>query len=101
MMIVLFEIVGLVVVDEIGLRRHGLFGIEVGGQKLVFDINEFESLFGGSLIDRSHAGNVIADVANLVGGEGVLVVADGKNAVRIGGVFADGDADDAVELLGA
>ena len=99
--IILFEVVRLVVVDEVALGLHRLFGIEIGGQDFVFDVDEFESFFRGRFIDGGDAGHVVADVADFVEGEGVFVVADGENAVGIGRVFAGDDGDDAVELLGA
>ena len=99
--VVLFEVVRLVVVDEVGLGLHRFFGIEVGGQEFVFDIDQFERFFGGGLVDGGDAGDVVADVADFVEGERVLVVADGKNAVGIGRVFAGDDGDDAFEFLGA
>ncbi len=77
------------------LRLHRLFGIEVGGQHFVLDIDQFERLLGDRFGDSNHAGDVVADVAHLVERQRVLVVADGKNAVRIGRVLADDDRDHA------
>src|SRR5208337_5280350 len=86
--VVLLQIVRLVVVDEIGLGLHRLFGIEVGGQKFIIHSNQFERLLGYGFGDGRDAGDVIADVANLVERQRVLVVADGKNAEGIGRVLA-------------
>ena len=86
---------------RVGLRLHRFFGIEVSGQDFVFHIDQFQRFFGDGFRDGDYAGDVIADVANLVERQRVLIVADGKNAVGIGRVFADCYGDDAVEMFGA
>ena len=82
-------------------RLHRLFGIEVSGQHFVLDVDEFQSLLGGRFGDRDHASHVVADVADFVERQRMLIVADRKNAVGIGRVFADNHGDHAVEFLGA
>ena len=99
--IVLLQIVRLVVVDEVALRFHGVFGIEGGGKHSILDIDEFEGALGGVLVYSGDAGNVVSDIAYLVSRHGVLVVTDGKDAVGIGSVFAGNDGDDSIELLSA
>src|SRR5450631_1669168 len=98
--VVLLQVVRLVVVDKIGLGLHRLFGIEVGGQKLVLDVDQFESLFRDRLRDRSDAGDVIADIAYFVERERVLVMADGKDAEGVGSVLARDHRNHTVEPLG-
>src|SRR5947207_10212441 len=100
MVVVLFGIVRLVVVNQIARGLHGFFGIEVGRQQLVFDVNQLECLFRGGFIFGGNTGDVVANVANFVHGECMLVVTDGKNAVGIRGVWADDDCDDSMQLLG-
>ena len=46
-------------------RLHGVFGIENRRQRLVFDPNEVERLFGGILIDGRNGRDLFADVAHL------------------------------------
>ncbi len=69
--IIFLEVVRLVVVDEVGLRLHRLFGIEVGGQDFVLDVDQFQRLIRSILVNGSDAGHVIADVADLVEGQRV------------------------------
>ena len=99
--IILLRVVRLVVVDEIGLGLHRFFGVEVGGQKLIIHSNQFERLLGNGFGDRSHAGYVVTDVANLVERQRVLVVADGENAEGIGRVLAGDHRDHTVKSLGS
>ena len=99
--IILFEVVRLVVVDEVALGLHRFFGIEVCRQDFVFNVDEFEGFLGGRFVNGSDAGYVVADVADFVESEGVFIVADGENTVGIGRVFAGDDSDDALELLGS
>ena len=101
MVVILLQVVALIVVNEVFLSLHRVFGIEVGGQEFVIDVDQFEGLFGDRFGDGGDAGYVVAHVADLVKGERVLVVTDGENAEGIRGVFAGDDRDDAVELAGA
>src|SRR6266550_7285499 len=99
--IVFFDVVRLVVVDEIGFRFHRFFGIKVGGQYLVFDINQLECFLGSGLIQSGDASNVVAHVADFIYGERMLIMADGKNSVGVGGICAGSDRDDPVQFLSA
>ena len=74
--IILFQIPRLVVVNEIGLRLHRFFGIEVRRQHFVLNIDQFQRLLGDRLGDRDHASDVVPDVSHLVERERMLVVAD-------------------------
>src|SRR5580693_3366029 len=99
--IVLFEVVGLVVVDEVALGLHRFFGIEIGGQELVFNVDQLERLIRRGLVDRGDTSDVIANVADFIERERVLVMADGQNAIGIGRVFSYYDGDDAFQFFGA
>src|SRR5262249_48130992 len=59
--------------------------------------DQLERLFGDLLVHRADAGNVIADIADLVDGERGLVMADGQNAVFVRRVLADDDRDYALQ----
>ncbi len=99
--IVLLQVVRLVVVDEVGFRLHRFFRIEISGQHFVLHINQFQRPVGGGLIDRGNAGHVVPDVADLVQGERMFIVANGKNSVSVGRILANRDGDDAFQFLGA
>ena len=99
--VVLLRVVRLVVVDEIGFGLYRLFRIEVGRQKLVIHSNQFQRLLGNGFGDSRYAGYVVADVANRVERQRVLVVANREDAEGIGRVLARDYRDDAVELFGA
>ena len=99
--IVFFDVVRLVVVDEIGFRFHRFFGIKVGRQYLVFDIDQLQRLLGRGFIHRSYAGDVVAHVADFIYGERMLIMADRKNSVGVRRIFAGSDRDDSVQFLSA
>ena len=99
--IILLDIVGTVLVDEIGFRLHRLLGIEPRRQRLVIDIDQFERPLGGFFIDRRDARNVIADVAHFADCQRGLIVTDRKDAVSIRCVFAGHDRHHAFERFGA
>ena len=99
--IVLFQVVGLVVVDEVGLGFHRFFGIEIRGQELVVNVDQLERLIRRGLVDRGDTCNVVTNVTDFVERERVLVMPDGKNAVGIGRVLSDYNRDDAFQFLGA
>ena len=99
--IVLFDIVRALLVNEIGFRGHGIFGIEPGGQRFVFDVDQFQGFFGDGFGFGYDAGDVVADVADFIHGESGFIVADGKNAVLIRGVHAGDDCYDAGKREGA
>ena len=98
--IILFQIARLVVVDEVRLRLHRFFRIEVGGQHFVLYIDEFQRFLSDGFRNGDHARNVVADVTHFVERKRVLIVADGKNSVRIGRVLADDHSHHAVKHLG-
>src|SRR5262249_30517463 len=99
--IVLFDVVRLVFVDEVLLGFHRRFGIEVGGQQMVFHIDPFQPFLRRGLVLGYDAGNVVADVADFLNRKRVLIVANRKDAVRVGGVSSGDNGDDAVKLFGA
>src|ERR1700688_1237244 len=63
MVIILFDVVRLVVVNEIVFGFHRLFRIEVGWQQFVFDVNQLKRSFGRGFIYGGDASNVVANVA--------------------------------------
>src|SRR5204862_3093147 len=82
-------------------RFHRFFGIEVSRQKLVLDIDQFERSVSRGFVERSDTSDVVAYIANFIDGQRALIVADGKDAVSVGRIFAGGHSDSAVELLRA
>ena len=99
--VVLFEVVGLVVVDEVGLRLHRFLGIEVSGQELIIHLDQFEGLICSGFVDGGNTRNVVAHVTDFIQSERVFVVADGQNTIRIGRVFSDDHCDHPGQLLRA
>ncbi len=99
--IIFFQIVRLVLVDEVGLSLHRILGIEVGREDFIVDVDQLKGLIGGRFVYRGDTSHVVTHVANLLEGERVLVVADGKDSVGIGSVFAGYHADHSVEFFGA
>ena len=75
MVIILFEIVRLVLVDEVSLGLHRLFGIEIGRQNFIVNVDEFERLFGDGLGRRHNARHIVTYVADSIESEWVFVVA--------------------------
>src|SRR3989304_2846130 len=82
-------------------RLHGLFAVEPGGEDLVLDLNQLERLPGDLFGFRGHAGDVVADVADLVHGEGSLVVPDGEDGVLVRELAPGHDRPPAPEPLPA
>jgi len=99
MMIVFLQIARLRVVNEIRLRLHRLFGIEVRGQDFILDVDEFERLLGDRFRNGNHAGYVVAHVAHLVERQRIFVVAHGQNAVRIRCILSHRNRNDPFALL--
>ena len=87
--------------NEIGGGSHGDFRIEPGGQRFVIDFDQRERTLGRGFVEGGDTSDVVADVADFVDGEGVLVVPDGEDAVGGGGVGPGDDGDDSVERTGA
>ncbi len=96
MVVILLQIAGLVVVNKVRLRLHRFFGIEIRGQDFVVDVDQFECRLGDGFGSRNHTGYIVAHIANLVGRQRMLVVADGQDTVRIGRVLAGHDGHHAV-----
>ncbi len=69
--------------NEIALRFHRIFGIEVGGQRLVFHVDQLDRVFRNLLADGRNTGYVIANVPDLLHRQRGLIVTHGKNAVWI------------------
>ncbi len=99
--VVFFDVVWLVVVNEVALGLHRFFRIEVSRQKFVFDLNQFEGFLGYGFRDGGYACHVVADISNFVECKGVLIMSHRKDAEGIGGILAGHYRDDAFELLGA
>ena len=87
--------------DEISFRFHCFFGIEIGRQHFILDVDQLQGLVGCGLIDGSHAGDVVTHVPDFVDSQRMFVVAHRKNSIRSGSVFAGNDGYDSFHLLGA
>ena len=99
--IVLFDIVRALIVNQLGFGFHGIFGIEPGGEGFVFDVDQLKGFFGDGFGFGYDAGDVVADVADFIYRECGFVVADGENSVLIRGVLAGDYGDDAIECESA
>ncbi len=97
MVIIFFEIMRTVLVDEIAFGFHRLFRIEVGWKRLVFHVDQLDRIFGNLFADCSNAGNMIAHVADLLHRQRGLVVTHRKNTVWIRRVSPGDHSDDAVQ----
>ena len=101
MVIIFFDVVRLVLVDEICFCLHRFFGIEIRWQHFIVDVDQFECLVGSGLINCCHAGHVVTHVANFVHSQRMFVVTYRKNSIRSRSVFAGNDGDDSFQLFGA
>ncbi len=59
-------------VEEGRAGLHGLVRIHYRGERLVFDADELERVFGGGAVGRGHRGHRLADVAHDVDSEAVV-----------------------------
>ncbi len=98
--IILLQVVGTVLVNEIGLGLHRFFGIEVRGQRLVLHVDQLERALGNFFVDGCDARHVVANVANLLDRQRRLVVADRQDSVLVRSVFTGNDRNHAVERSG-
>ena len=80
-----------VVVQERCARPHRFFRIEHRRQRLVFDLDQVERLFGGVLVDRRDGCHLFADVAHGVDGQRQVVARLRKIAVLDAGKVLPGD----------
>ena len=101
MVIILLDVVRTVLVNEVGLGLHRLFGIEVGGQRLVLDVDQLQRALGDFLADRRDASHVVADVANLFHRQRRLIVTNRQNAVLVRRICAGDNGDHAFQRLRA
>ena len=99
--IILLQIVRLVLVDEVSLGLHRLFGIEVGRQHLVIDIDQLQRLLGNRLGRGDHARHVVPHIADFVESQRVLIMSNRKNAVRIRSISSHCHRHDTFKSLGA
>ena len=74
-------VVAVVVDARLGVRE-AVGGRREGAQRLVPDLDQVDREIGGRFVARDHGGDRIADEADLVAAQRVLVVADRQNAVR-------------------
>jgi hypothetical protein len=90
------DVAFLAVVVNAGFRSgQGFFRIGDGGEDFVVDIDEVEGFEGGELFAGDDGGNRIADVADVINAESLLVLADGKDSVCDGEVFSGENQIDA------
>ena len=97
MVIVLLDIVRTILVDQVALRLHRLFRIEVRRQRLVLDLDQLQRLLRDFFGHGSHAGDVVADVTHLADRQRSLVVTDRKNSILIRSIFARNDRNHAIQ----
>ena len=93
--IILFDVVRARLVDQVGFRLHGFFGVEPRGQEFIFDVNQLKRILGDAFRLGDDAGNVVAHVADFFHRECGFVVTHGQNAVFVRCVFAGHHRDDA------
>ena len=91
----LFDVMGLVVVDPVRLRLHGLAGVEEGRQEFVVHFDQIQSLHRSLVGDGGDRSDVIAHVARLINSKRSFIVADGQDTVPAGKIFAGDDCDNA------
>ena len=72
--------IAVVVNARLGMGQ-AVVGTRVGAQRLVLDVDQPDRLGGRGLVAGDDGGHRVADEADLVRTEGVLVVADGQDAV--------------------
>ena len=79
-----------VFMDQFSVFGQGIGGGEIGGQFLVFDFDQVESLLRGSGIHRRHGGHRLAAITHLVAGQRVFVHGDGQHTEGlVAGVAGD------------
>ena len=98
--IIFFDIVGLVIVNEIRLRLHRLFRIEVGREHLVVHLDQFQRSLRNCFRSRDHTCDVVANIADLVERKRILVMADRKNAVRFRRILPNSDRNHTIQFRG-
>ncbi len=101
MVIILLQIARLVVVNQISLRLHRLFRIEISRQYFILDVDQFQRLLRNRLRNSDHARHVIPNVTHLVERQSVLIVSDRENSVRIRRVFSNDHGHNAINSFGA
>src|SRR6267143_514424 len=67
---------------------ESFFGIRDGGENLVLDVDEVQSFERGEFLAGDDGSNRTTDVPHMIEAEGLLVLADGKNPVLDGQIFA-------------
>ena len=87
------------------MRGSGCARLSAGdgerAQRLVLDVDQIDGELRRGLVARDDGGHRIADEADLVAAQGVLVVADRQNAVRNRKRVAGQHQVDAVDLRGS
>ncbi len=78
----------LEVVDGLALLVKGLVDGHVRGQRLIVHLDELRGPLGCGLIYRCDGGDRVADVSDPLGAEGLLILADGQDAVLLGQISA-------------
>src|SRR5947209_11297781 len=73
----------------------GLLDARDGRKLLVLDLDEVHRVEGRVLVQGGDRGDGVADEANLVGAERVLVLADGEDAVRYRQILSGDDGENA------
>ncbi len=88
------------VLDGFPLLLEGLLDTHVGGQGLVLHLDELGSPLRRVLVRRRHGGHGISHISDLLGAEGLLVLAYGQDAVLLRQILARDDGLYARQGLG-
>ena len=97
---VAFDIAGLVVVQQHGVRRARRFRRIIGGQLLHLEFDQSERPLGRLRVDRGHRRHRLAAIAHAAARQRIFVHGDRQHAVGVRTVVAGDDRDHAVERAG-
>ena len=92
-----FDVAGLFVVQQRGVRRARVLRFEIGRQFLEFDLDEIERALRGFLVDGRHRGDRFAAIAHALARQRIFVHRDRQHAVSETAVGAGDDCGDAIE----
>jgi hypothetical protein len=92
----LVDVAGIAVLVDARLRmREAVLGIGIGAQRLVLDVDEVERFEGRQFVARDHGRHRIADEADAIDRQGMLVLAHRQDAVGNREIIAGQDEVDA------
>ena len=94
---VAFDVAGLVVVQQDGVRHTGRVRCVISGQFLDLELDQSERPFGRLGVDRGHRRHGLAAIAHAAARHRIFVHGDRQHAVGVRAIVAGDDGDDAVE----